>query len=849
VKPVKRWLRAVAACGIALFVLLGLVLAASRTERGARTVIALIGRASGFEIDVQALHVAGWRWTAEDLRVAVAGGEGDLFRARRATVGLTPASLLRSRAYSVAVDEFELDVAHVPVGEGGGMRIPFEELRAVNGVVRHVSATIEEIRIPEIVFARAEQSGAFDIRGRLESGDDLRIAWSGSAAANGGDVAVRVEGALRNVERLLHAPALLGADSSSTLSFAGELSGELGADLHASAVAELGVAALRAPVRAVIVLDRSGASGDLSYVVDVNGEGVAAPLKLAGLLRQRSGAAAHELTARWRDLQVAEVASLLRDRSRFDARAGLVNLDASVSGALGAPAVGVTVDVSDLAATAGTVTITGTGALSFLYSGGALASRDRGLTLDNLEISTPTMKSAVKHLRAEPAVDGDSPTRSLRFERLAANGVAFTDTGHELQASGVEVSGRLVLASDTEQSRTATLALTAPRGEILYKLTYLDIAASPAELSLRITSKDTSWTGDGSVKLADLGEVRANGDYDGSTERRRLHLEVEVPRLRAPFERLVRDTFSDAYPMLAQTTLTGAASVDVEVRTAGADSSATGRIRLRDVAVDVEAPSLHGKGITLDLPIALSTGGGGDGNPASGQLRIGEAAFGDAMVGAVDLPLMVRANEIAAAAPLPISIAQGVVLIEGLRAHSLTSDAPALEGRVGIKDLALADLTAAAGLPRVDGRVNGSLGLVRIADGRLTTDAAIDVGALGGNVHLADISMHELFSRVPALSFDAVLSHIDLGEATKAIGVGEVSGIAEGEINDLEIAAGAPVRFDARFESVPAAGVAQRISVTAIDQLAVLGGGASGSVARGMMGSSRVPLCQARCPL
>ena len=157
-----------------------------------------------------------------------------------------------------------------------------------------------------------------------------------------------------------------------------------GADLHASAVAELGVAALRAPVRAVVVLDRSGASGDLSYVVDVNGEGVAAPLKLAGLLRQRSGAAAHELTARWRDLQVAEVASLLRDRSRFDARAGLVNLDASVSGALGAPAVGVTVDVSDLAATAGTVTITGTGALSFLYSGGALASRDRGLTLDNL---------------------------------------------------------------------------------------------------------------------------------------------------------------------------------------------------------------------------------------------------------------------------------------------------------------------------------------------------------------------------------------------------------------------------------------------------------------------------------
>ena len=44
------------------------------------------------------------------------------------------------------------------------------------------------------------------------------------------------------------------------------------------------------------------------------------------------------------------------------------------------------------------------------------------------------------------------------------------------------------------------------------------------------------------------------------------------------------------------------------------------------------------------------------------------------------------------------------------------------------------------------------------------------------------------------------------------------------------------VRFDARIESVPAAGVAQRISVTAIDQLAVLGGGASGSVARGMMG-------------
>jgi hypothetical protein len=753
----NRWLRAVAGFGIAMLILAALV--TLRTERGARAAVALIGDASGYEIELQTMQVAGWRWTVDDLRVGVAGEEA-LFRAGRVTLDLNPASLLRWRVRSVVLDSFELDLSRLPGGEGGRMQLPFEELRATNGVVRYASAATSDIRVREIVLARAQPNGDFDIRGRLESGADLDIGWSGRAAPNGDDLAVHFEGTLRNVASILYATALLGADSSSLLSFSGDLTGELHGDLHATAAAELRGVALRGPVRATLVLDRNGGTGELS------GE----------------------------------------------------------------------VGVKDLSATAGELIVDGTASLTFAYVGGALTSRGDGLVLDDLEIASPTMKAAIKHLSAEPSIDGGSATKHLRLERVEANGIAFSKMAHELQASGLEVSGRLELAIAGDRRRLATLALTAPRGEVLYKLAYLDIATSPAELSLRITSKDTGWTGEGSVKLADLGEVRADGDVDASSALQRLHVDVEIPRLRAPFERLVRDTFADVYPMLSRTTLTGGASVDIEVRSAASGSSARGLLRLQDVAVTVEEPSIHAKGIVLDLPIALSSGERAEEKPSSGRVRIAEATFGKAAIGAVDVPLAVRANEITATASLPISIARGTVLIEGLRAHALTSDAPTLEASVMIEKMDLAELSVAAGLPRMDGAVHGPLGLVRIADGRVTTEAAIDLTAFGGNVRISDVSMDELFSRVPALRLDAVLSRIDLGEASVAIGVGEVSGIAEGEVLDLEIAAGAPVRFDAHLESVPVSGVAQRISVTAIDQLAVMGGGASGSLARGMMG-------------
>lgn len=122
----------------------------------------------------------------------------------------------------------------------------------------------------------------------------------------------------------------------------------------------------------------------------------------------------------------------------------------------------------------------------------------------------------------------------------------------------------------------------------------------------------------------------------------------------------------------------------------------------------------------------------------------------------------------------------------------------------------------------------------------MTTETAIDVSVFDGNVRVSDVLVHEIFSPVPAVRFDAAFSRIDLRKATAAMGMGYVSGVLEGAIDDLEIAAGAPVRFDARLETVPVGGVPQRISVVAIDQLAVLGGGASGgSIARGMLGLFR----------
>jgi hypothetical protein len=70
---------------------------------------------------------------------------------------------------------------------------------------------------------------------------------------------------------------------------------------------------------------------------------------------------------------------------------------------------------------------------------------------------------------------------------------------------------------------------------------------------------------------------------------------------------------------------------------------------------------------------------------------------------------------------------------------------------------------------------------------------------------------------------------------TDTLEIGHVSGVVRGRLENLEIVERQPVRFEAWMETVARPDVPQRVSVTAIRQLSILGGSGGDPLSHGIL--------------
>jgi hypothetical protein len=82
---------------------------------------------------------------------------------------------------------------------------------------------------------------------------------------------------------------------------------------------------------------------------------------------------------------------------------------------------------------------------------------------------------------------------------------------------------------------------------------------------------------------------------------------------------------------------------------------------------------------------------------------------------------------------------------------------------------------------------------------------------------------------------DVAFDDIHLAPLTETLAIGRISGVVRGEVRDLAVVNGEPLRFDAWMETVPERGVSQRISVKAINELSILGGTGGDPLSRGLL--------------
>lgn len=261
----------------------------------------------------------------------------------------------------------------------------------------------------------------------------------------------------------------------------------------------------------------------------------------------------------------------------------------------------------------------------------------------------------------------------------------------------------------------------------------------------------------------------------------------------------------------------------------GAPFSARGRLELR--GGELHSGTMAAEGVELELPFDLRGAAGSYAGPRlTGRLSARRLAAGNFTLPPLSSRLFVEADSVGLEEALAAPFAGGTVRLEKVAAGEILAASPRLEAAIGFDGISLAEIFATAGMLPLEGRVDGSLPRVVVQGQRLEVEGGGKVAIFGGEVEVGDISGSDVFSDYPRLRASARFRQIDLGQVTRRFDFGEMHGIVEGEVENLELFRNVPLSFKARVVSVERKGVRQSIDVKAVQNLTILGTGASSNV-------------------
>ncbi|MEL7059641.1 MAG: hypothetical protein AAGN46_06400 [Acidobacteriota bacterium] len=259
--------------------------------------------------------------------------------------------------------------------------------------------------------------------------------------------------------------------------------------------------------------------------------------------------------------------------------------------------------------------------------------------------------------------------------------------------------------------------------------------------------------------------------------------------------------------------------------------SAFGHVRL--TGVTAAAGPLQVEAADLDLPISIRRLSDGTivGERGAGSLELVGLRLGDLAVPPIATPIWSDGDAFGLATAPSLSVADGRVELRDVRFLRLLRPDRRVEFGVVLDDLELEQVATAGGLPPLDGTVRGELPQIRLqADGALEVDGGGALSIFGGTVRIGGISGREVLSPYPRVQLAATLENISLEQLTQRIDFGRVTGVVEGEIENLSLFRSVPTGFRATLRSVERSGVRQTVDVRAVQNLTILGTGARPSV-------------------
>jgi hypothetical protein len=192
--------------------------------------------------------------------------------------------------------------------------------------------------------------------------------------------------------------------------------------------------------------------------------------------------------------------------------------------------------------------------------------------------------------------------------------------------------------------------------------------------------------------------------------------------------------------------------------------------------------------------------------------------------GASSLPLTSANGRLAFAAPVDVPMLGGRIGFDHLAIQPATATAGAsADFGLQVHDLDIGELAKALKLPAFAGRLSGSIPNAHYAAQQLVFDGGLTMDLFGGRLDVASLSMERPFGVAPTLSTDITFDDLDLESLTGVLGFGSITGKLDGRIAGLRLVDWQPVAFDAHLRTNKHAGVRQRISQRAVQDLSSVG--------------------------
>ncbi|NIR62119.1 MAG: hypothetical protein GWO02_22880 [Gammaproteobacteria bacterium] len=496
---------------------------------------------------------------------------------------------------------------------------------------------------------------------------------------------------------------------------------------------------------------------------------------------------------------------------------------------------------------------TATGVLDFeladaAFAGGRVRLSGRaGPRAVSVEVSGAGLSIATLHARLGPmlpvgppllsvtgalALEGRVRWRDTRLEHIEAQARAraldFSNASGTLAGESLALDLGLTLGPG-DAARHFDLTLEARKGQVYIDPVFVEVGEVPIAARAR-----GRWRAGAArlelehVRYRHPGVLEAGGTFtlgvDGGLTPRAGEVRVEAARLPSFYVTYLQPfLFGTPFEALeSEGTVAGHAVF-------GEDLPLDASLRLESVGIEERNGRFGLTGVEGELAFTRGE------TARRSMLRwAGGHVFG-LDVGAARLALTSSGGGEALAEPATIPWMDGELEVATLALQGLGSAAFGWRLDAVLTPVSAERMTEAFGWPRLAGQVSGVIPDVRYADRRLTVGGTLLVRVFDGEVLVDDLRLDRPFGRVPELTADVRVRHLDLETLTRRFEFGRITGGLRGEVTGLRLEDWRPVAFDARFETPRDDPLPHRISQQAVDSLARLGGGVGNVLSQGFL--------------